>query len=195
MDDELLARYARLIVEVGANVQSGQQVLLIGPPVAARLFRAIAVESYAHGARFVDPWYFHPHVKRVRAELADESTLEFVPPWFPTRLLELSAAHGSRISISPNTPPGLMDGVDPARAGRDQLPALKEHYDVINAKTTNWCVVPWATDDWARVVRPDIPPAQALAKLWDDLIFVLRLDEDDPAAAWRERVGRLHQAG
>jgi len=195
MDDELLARYARLVVEVGANIQPGQEVLMIGPPVAAPLFRAVAAECFRHGARFFDPWYFDPHVKRVRAEHAADDTLEFVPPWYPKRLLELGAAHGSRISVAPNTPPGLMDGIDPGRAGRDQLPSLKEHYDVINAKTTNWCVVPWATEAWAKVVHPDLDPAEALAKLWEQLVYVLRLDEDDAAAAWRERVGQLHAAG
>lgn len=195
MDDELLARYARLVVEVGANVQPGQEVLLIGPPVAAPLFRAVAAAAFRRGARFVDPWYFDSGVKRVRAELAPEDTLEFVPSWYPRRLLSLSAAHGSRISISPNTPPGLMEGVDPARAGRDQLPALKEHYDVINAKTTNWCVVPWATEAWAAVVHPDLDPPEALAKLWEELVYVLRLDEEDAGAAWRSRVAQLHDAG
>jgi aminopeptidase len=195
MDGESLARYARLVAEVGANVQPGQEVLLIAPPVAAPLVRAIAAECFRRGARFVDPWYVDPHVKRVRAEHAAEDTLEFVPPWYGTRLLELGAAHGSRISISPNTPPGLMDGVDPARAGRDQLPSLKEHYEVINAKTTNWCVVPWATEAWATVAHPELEPEAALAKLWEELVYVLRLDEDDAGAAWRARVGQLHEAG
>ena len=194
MDQALLSRYAKLIVEVGANIQHGQQVLVIAAPGSAPLVRAIAEECYAHGALFVDPWYFDPYVKRVRAQRAPEDSLEFVPDWYPERLLALSEAHGSRISIAPNTPPGLMDGVDPARAGRDQLPALKEHYDVINAKTTNWCVVPWATTDWARLVHPELDDEAALAKLWEELIYVLRLDGDDPAGAWRERVRALHDA-
>ena len=195
MDDALLRRYANLIVEVGANIQPGQQVLIIAAPSAAPLVRAIAAEAYAHRALFVDPWYWDADAKRIRAERAAEETLEFVPPWYPERLLALSEAHGSRISISPNAPPGLMDGVDPARAGRDQLPALKEHYDVINAKTTNWCVIPWATVEWARVVHPELDDDAAVAKLWEELVYVLRLDEADPAAAWRERVGALHEAG
>ena len=60
VDDALLARYAKLIVEVGANVQPGQDVLMIAAPSAAPLVRAVAAEAYAHGARFVDPWYFDP---------------------------------------------------------------------------------------------------------------------------------------
>jgi aminopeptidase len=195
VDPELLERYAKLIVEVGANIQRDQQVLVIAAPTSAPLVRAIAAECYERGARFVDPWYFDPHVKRVRAIEADPDTLEFVPRWYPKRLLEVGEAHGSRISISPNMPPGLMDGVDPALAGRDQLPSLREHFDVINAKTTNWCVAPWASEAWARVVHPDLAPGDALAKLNEELVHLLRLDEDDAGAAWGERGRQLKEVG
>jgi aminopeptidase len=195
VEGELLERYARLVVEVGANVQAGQQVLMIAPPGAAPLVRAVAAAAYERGAAFFDPWYFDPQVKRIRAEHADPDTLEFVPRWYPERLLELSAAHGSRISVAPTLPPGLMDGIDPATAGRDQLPSLKEHYDVINAKTTNWCVIPWANEAWAKAAHPELEPADAVAKLAEELVYVLRLDEADPAAAWRERARQLREAG
>jgi aminopeptidase len=194
VDDALLARYAKLIVEVGANIQPGQDVLMIAAASAAPLVRAVAAEAYAHGARFVDPWWFDPDLKRIRAELAPEDSLEFVPPWYGERLTRLGESHGARISIAPNTPPGLMDGIDPNRAGRDQLPAVKEHYGIINDKTTNWCVVPWATIEWARVVHPELDDEAALARLWDELVYTLRLDEEDAAAAWRDRAAQLHDA-
>jgi aminopeptidase len=189
----LLERYAKLIVEVGANIQRDQQVIVIAAPASAPLVRAIAAGCYERGARFVDPWYFDPYVKRIRALEADPGTLEFVPRWYPKRLLEVGEAHGSRISISPNTPPGLMNGVDPAVAGRDQLPSLREHFDVINAKTTNWCVVPWATEEWASVVYPELAPKDALANLNEKLVYLLRLDEEDAGAAWRERGRQLKE--
>jgi aminopeptidase len=195
MDAAFLSRYASLVAGVGANVQHGQQVLMIAAPEAAPLVRAIAGAAFERGAKFVDTWYFDAHVKRIRAELAPEDSLEFVPSWYPKRLLELGAAHGCRISVTPNTAPGLMDGVDPARAGRDQLPALKAHYEVINGKTTNWCVVPWATQEWADVVHPELEPADRLDKLWEELAYTLRLDEDDPAQAWHDRGRQLGDAG
>ena len=34
-----------------------------------------------------------------------------------------------------------------------------------------------------------------MARLWEQLIFVLRLDEPDPAAAWHARLAQLHEAG
>ena len=42
----------------------------------------------------------------------------------------------------------------PGRAGKDALPAIRENFEVINARTTNWTVVPWPTPDWARAVHP-----------------------------------------
>jgi aminopeptidase len=195
VEGELLERYAKLVAGVGANIQPEQQVIVIAAPSSAPLVRAIASECFKRGARFVDPWYFDPHVKRIRALEADPDTLEFVPRWYAKRLLEIGEVHGSRISISPNSPPGLMDGVDPAIAGRDQLPSLPEHFGVINAKTTNWCVVPWATEAWATVVHPELEPADALTKLNDELVYLLRLDEPDAAAAWHERGAQLQEVG
>jgi aminopeptidase len=195
VDDETLRRYAKLIVEVGANVQPGQTVWIVAEPRAAPLVRLVAAAAYDRGARFVDPWYFDPFVKRVRLERAAEDTLDFVPSWYGRRLLELGEGHGVRISITPQIPPGLLDGIDPARAGRDALPAHKENFDVINARTTNWTVVPWAVPEWACLVHPELEADAAMAKLWEELIYVLRLDEPDAAEAWRARLAQLHDAG
>ena len=195
MDDALLSRYAKLIVEVGTNVQPGQDVLIIAAPESATLVRAVAAQAYTRGARFVDPWYFDPQVKRIRALTAAPETLEFVPPWIGSRLTRLGEGHGVRISISPNAPPGLMNGVDPAKAGLDQLPSVPQHLEVINAKTTNWCVVPWATPAWASFVHPELDEDAALAALFDELVYVLRLDEADTEAAWNKRFAELHAAG
>ena len=195
MDDALLRRYADLIVEVGANVQPGQVVWIVAEPRAAPLVRLVAAAAYARGALFVDPWYFDPWVKRIRLEHAAEDTLAFVPSWGPKALLGIGEHHGVRISITPQVPPGLLGAIDPARAGLDALPSFDEGFDVINARTTNWTVVPWPSPEWARLVHPGLADDAAVARLWDDLAYVLRLDEPDVQAAWHERLGELHEAG
>jgi aminopeptidase len=195
VDDALLRRYADLIVEVGANVQPGQIVWIVAEPRAAPLVRLVAAAAYARGALFVDPWYFDPWVKRARLERAADDTLDFVPDSTPAALLGIGEHHGVRISITPQVPPGLLAGIDPARAGRDGLPAVKENFDVINARTTNWTVVPWPSPEWARLVHPGLGDDAAVAKLWEQLEFVLRLDEPDAAAAWHTRLAQLHDAG
>jgi aminopeptidase len=193
--EQLLERYARLIVDVGANVRQGQLVWIVAEPRAAPLVHEVAARAYERGAKFVDAAYFDPFVKRIRLERAAEETLDYVPPWTAGALRGIGAEHGVRISITPQVPPGLLDGVDPARAGRDALPALKENFDVINARTTNWTVVPWPSPEWARLVHPGLDDDAAVAKLWEQLVYVLRLDDPDPAAAWHDRLTQLHEAG
>jgi aminopeptidase len=193
--EQLLERYARLIVDVGANVRQGQLVWIVAEPRAAPLVHEVAARAYERGAKFVDAAYFDPFVKRIRLERAAEETLDYVPPWTAGALRGIGAEHGVRISITPQVPPGLLDGVDPARAGRDALPALKENFDVINARTTNWTVVPWPSPEWARLVHPGLDDDAAVAKLWEQLVYVLRLDDPHPAAAWHDRLTQLHEAG
>ena len=195
MNGELLERYARLIVDVGANVQPGQLVWISAEVRAAPLVHRVAARAYERGAKFVDAAYFDPFVKRIRLERAPEETLDYVPPWASGALRGIGAEHGVRISITPQVPPGLLAGIDPVRAGRDALPSLKENFDIINARTTNWTVVPWPSPEWACLVHPGLDEDAAVAKLWEQLTHVLRLDEPDPAAAWHERLTQLHEAG
>ena len=191
VNQELLDRFADLIVGFAANVQPGQVVSISTGPGKEELTRAVAREAYERGAKYVDLWYFDAAVKRARIELADESTLDYVPPWIGERLLALSRHRAARISFSPPVDPGVLNGVDPLRAGRDLLPAIKEVGPVVGERTTNWTGVPCPTAAWARVVHADLPEEEALARLWDEIVHVCRLDESDPPGAWRARMGEL----
>jgi aminopeptidase len=142
VDPNVVRTLAKLAVTTGANVRPGQIVALGAEPAAAELVHAVAESAYRHGARFVDVSYFDPQVKRTRIEHADDETLDYVPPWYGDRLLALGEHRAARIVIAPLTPPGLLDGLDPVRAGRDGMPFLKETFSVINDRSTNWTIVP-----------------------------------------------------
>jgi aminopeptidase len=186
-DSPPLERFADLIVGFGANVQPGQVVAVGSEPGKEALTRAIADAAYRHGAKFVDVSYFDLHVKRSRILHAAQDTLDFVPSWFGERILALGAQRCARIGLSGSVEPGLLDGLDPARAGRDQLPFVRETGIVVNDATTNWTISPCPTPGWAKQVHPDLEPDAALARLWDEVIHVCRLDTDDPQAAWDAR--------
>jgi aminopeptidase len=109
-------------------------------------------------------------------------------------MLALGDEHAARIIFVPRVSPGILTGVDPKRAGRDQLPDLRERLVVINKRLVNWSILPYPTPFWAELVHPDLDPDAAIAKLTDELMHVCRLDEDDPIGAWRERDETLHAA-
>ena len=191
--DERFDALAQLAVH-GANVQPGQIVAVgatVGQEEAAR---AVARAAYRRGALFVDLTYFDPWVKRARIELADPETLSFVPPWYGERLLALGERNSARVGLNGVVAPDALTGLDPALVGRDRLPWLKETSQIIAENSTNWCGIPSPTPDWAELIHPDLPPAEAYERLWGELIRVLRLDEPDPAAAWDERVEELKRS-
>lgn len=193
MDGKLLDRYAELIVSVGANVQRDQVLAVEALPEARPLVKAIAARAYDKGARYVDVQYFDPEVKRIRAEHARAETLDWVPPWLGKRLLALGELDSARIVLVPLVPPGLLDGVDAARAGRDRLPTVKESFAVIDDRSVAWTLSPYPTEHWATVVYPDLPAGAALEALWQDVTHVCRLDEPDPAQAWHDRIEQIWQ--
>lgn len=191
MDAPTLERFADLIVGFGANVQPDQIVSVACEPGKEALVRAIAASAYRRGARFVDISWFDPWVKRARIEFAREETLDFVPPWYGERVLALGDQRAARIALSGPVALGLLADLDPVRAGRDRLPAIKESGQVVNDRTTNWTIAPCPTPEWASLAFPDLAPQAGLERLERELLHVCRLDEDDPIAAWRSRADRL----
>jgi aminopeptidase len=191
VNEKLLDRYAELIVGFGANVQPDQVVAVEGTLDAAPLMRRLARCAYERGARYVDVVYFDADVKRTRIESAPDDSLEWVPPWLGRRLLDLGDLDAARIVLSPFVPPGLLDGLDAERAGRDRLPTVRELFEVIDDRSIAWTVSPFPSEAWARVVFPDLDPAEAVEAHWRDLEHVCRLDEPDPVEAWRTRIDEI----
>jgi aminopeptidase len=192
--DTDLSRLADLAVAVGANVQPGQIVGVTAELAHKDFARALAASAYDRGAKFVDVWYVDPLVKRARIEFAPEDTLDYVPPWYGQRILELGEQRGANITVRGTTVPGALDGLDPKRAGRDQLPRIKETTVIVNERTVNWTILAYPTLPWARLCYPELDDDAALARLWEEVKHVSRLDEPDPYEAWQDRIASLERA-
>jgi aminopeptidase len=188
---ESVEALAELIVRFGANVQPGQVVGVSSEPGKEVLARAVAGAAYRAGAKFVDVSVFDFHVKRLRALHADPQTLGFVPPWYGERVRQLGELRGATIALTGPVAPRLMQDVDPERLGKDMLPRVKESIEVVNERTVNWTVAPCPTPGWAELVFPDLSPEDGLARLWEEVAHVCRLDEPDPVAAWSQRLDKL----
>jgi aminopeptidase len=175
----------------GANVQEGQYVAVTSWVGKEALTRRIARAAYLRGAKYVDVLYFDQWIKRERVAGAAEDSLDFIPPWLRERLTYLSDQHAARITLSGPHAPRALEGLDPARAGRDLLPYLPESGEVINKRTTNWSIVPAPTAAWAQAVYPELDAEDALDRLWEAVAHICRLDTEDPKATWTARVEEL----
>jgi aminopeptidase len=182
-----LDRLADLAVGFGANLQPGQILgvtAYLGMEDAAR---AVARAAYGRGAKYVDVFWWDQLVKRERLLHAAEDTLDYTPPWIEQRLQWLSDERAARVTLT-GTSSSVFDGIDPARTGRDLLPYVGAVPRIVNERTTNWTALPCPNRGWAQRVHPELEPDEALDTLWEEILYVLRLDADDPVAAWRERM-------
>jgi aminopeptidase len=183
-----LERYARLAVEVGINLQPGQDLLISGQIAHAPLARAVARAAYAAGARYVDVRYQDPHLLRAQVELGPDEGLGWSSPWALAWLEEAFRRQAGLLTIAGDAEPDLMAGLDGARLARAQPAELRRlTVRAVNERLVPWSIVACATEGWARAVfgEPDVE------RLWQALERVVRLDEPDTVAAWRRHIERL----
>jgi len=188
--DERLEAYARLIVEVGLNLQPGQDVQISALVEHAPLAQALARTGYQAGARYVDVFYQDNHVRKALVELGPEESLDWTPPYWMTRLEDLVERRGARIAITGDADPSLLARLDQRRVGAARM---TEYNDLMLRVATErriaWVVVAYPNAGWAEAVfgEPDVE------RLWEAVAKAVRLDEPDPVDAWRRHVDRLSE--
>ncbi len=194
MEQGTLERLAELAVKFGANVQPNQQVVIASEVGKEALTRAVAEQAYRAGALHVSVEYGDPWIKRARIEHGIDESLGYGPDWVRARVRELGDQHGATIALAGPAQPGVLEGLDSDRLARDRPPAAEEGIRNLTERLTNWSVVPSPTAGWAAQVYPDLEPEAALEKLWEQVVYMCRLDSADPVAAWEERFVELTKA-
>src|SRR5579871_5185596 len=145
----LLAAYARLAVRVGVNLQPGQVLLVNGLVEHAPMARAIAVEAYAAGARYVDAGYGDQEVRRAHIADAPDEMLDWSPPWVMRRVAELGEG-AALIAIVGNPTPDVFAGLDATRvAGARMSEAMALGHSLTVGGGCNWTVVAQPNEGWA----------------------------------------------
>ncbi len=66
--------------------------------------------------------------------------------------------------------------------------SVRPFRELISKNQTNWSVVAAAGAGWAARVFPQLPPDQQIARLWESIGRLCRLDRPDPVAAWEEHL-------
>jgi aminopeptidase len=181
---------ARLAVRVGANIEPGQDVFVLAFDVTqAPLARAVVEEAYVAGARLVHLAYWDQHAKRSRLRHAPEDSLDEAPGWLYRHSEQCVERRGAYIVLWGDPDPTLLADVDPARAGRDHTPLIPELFAAFASGEFPWTIVPGPTEGWAQRLFGEAD----VARLWEVIVPIVRLDADDPERAWREHVARLRE--
>ncbi|HEM6173867.1 TPA: aminopeptidase [Streptococcus suis] len=191
---ENLAKYAKLLVSTGINVQPGHTVQLTIGVEQAELARLIVKEAYAHGAKEVLVNWLDDVIARERLVNVDVELLEQVHPQRITEMNYLLERKASRLVVL-SEDPGAYDGVDPEKLSRNARAlsqALNPMRQASQANKISWTLGAASGLEWAKKVFPKAASdEEAVDLLWDQIFKTCRIYEEDPIKAWEEHEARL----
>jgi aminopeptidase len=188
--DERLDAYARLVIEVGVNLQRGQDLHINCEPEHLELARALTAAAYEAGARWVDVGISDPYIRRELIARGPLESLDWTPPWMLARLEDLAQRQGATIVITGDADQNLFADLDQERVARARMVDLRRRsLQLTTRRALAWAIVGCPNPGWADDVfgQPDVE------RLWQAVAQTVRLDEPDPVAAWREHIARMKE--
>lgn len=193
MDNRLLAKYARLIVKTGLNLQPKQILVITSPIECAPFTRLVSQIAYQEGAKDVIIQWRDEQSSKIRFLCAPEEVFEEFPEWqkeFYHSYVHQGAAFLSIFASDPE----LMKDVSPERMTKAQKAsstALKDYTDRLMSNKNVWCVVSIPTIAWAKKVFAHLSEERAVEKLWEVILKTVRVDTENPVVSWDEHKANL----
>ena len=195
IDPAQLARLADVAVNVGLNLQPGQDLILTAPAEALPLVRAIAQSAYRAGAGVVTPILSDDEIARARFRHASDASFDRAPDWLYKGMAQAFDAGAGRMAIAGADPMALAEE-DPekvARANKANSLAYKPALEKISTFEINWTIAAYPTVGWARQVFPDLPEEEAVRTLAEAIFAASRVTGDDPVGAWAAHNAALRE--
>lgn len=191
--NNMLSKYAALILKVGLNIQPGDNILLRLDQYGLPLAREIARQAYALGVHNIHPVFSDDALTLARFQLAPEEAFHEVPAFFAdfTESAYLHNYHALSLA-APN--PELLKEVNPVRISAFQKAASIAEEKVMKYVLENrikWTIAALPSPAWAASVFPELSEEKAVSKLWENIFKVCRLDQEDPVAAWQAHDAQL----
>ncbi|GAA0177584.1 aminopeptidase [Clostridium sediminicola] len=191
-----LEKYARLLVKTGINIQKGQTLVISAPIECASFARNVAEIAYREGARDVVMNWKDELSSKIRFMNGPEEIFDEFPDWQRDFYLHHARIGAAFLSISASDPE-LMKEVDPERMSKVRKvtsAAIKEYRERLMANRNVWCVASIPTSAWAKKVFPESTEEEAIEKLWDAIFKTVRVNHEDPVAAWEVHKNMLKRS-
>lgn len=196
MNKNYLEKYALLLVKTGINIQKDQTLVINSPIECASFARSVAEIAYKEGAREVVMNWRDELSSKIRFINGPEEIFEEFPDWQRDFYLHHARIGAAFLSISASDPE-LMKDVNPDRmskARKASSAAIKEYRERLMANKNVWCVASIPTVSWAKKVFPENTEEEAIEKLWDAIFKTVRVDKEDPVAAWEAHKNNLKRS-
>lgn len=186
VDQQTKEKYATLALRTGVNLQKGQALMIRSTIESADFTRIVVRMAYELGAKDVHVNWTDDELTLLKYKNAPDEVLANFPDWQVQLHEDFVKDGGAVLSIlTPN--PDLLKDIDPSRiamankASAEKMTTFQEY--VMNDKVT-WSIISIPSGDWAQKVFPDQSREEAIASLWEAIIKTVRVDQEDPIAAW-----------
>ena len=191
MKKSVLREYARLIVQVGVNVQKGQEVMVHAGLDQPEFVHMVVEEAYkAKAKKVIVEWSYQPLAKTyVRHQSV--KTLGTVPQWQVARYEHMVDTKPCRIHLVSDDPDGLkgMNTAKRAKASKMSYPIIKPYLDKLDG-AQQWCIAAVPGKAWAKKVFPGVRVGEAMEKLWAEILNASRVN-GDAIGAWKAHNANL----
>lgn len=183
---------------MGLNLQRGQRLLIAEPYELQGVARSaeVIVEAVLRAAATdVEViWGDGPRLREF-AEQADWRGFARLTAANARRMSD-GIRRGDALLFLQSSRPRLLDGI-PAERVAELRRIGWEHFGPVAQElvqgATNWTVAPAPIPAWAQAAYPELPSAQRLAALWQEVFTAVRVDEPAPLAAWQLHLRLLQQ--
>ena len=192
-------KYAELIIKEALAVQKRENpIIWINANTENLPFaRELTKMAYECGAAEVKVNINDEVLSRLNMEGMSEERLAHFGEYKLDERMDYIKDGVAFISIT-GSDPDLFKGIDPKRlqirnraSSKVMKPAMKYTMNDINS----WTVVGYPTKAWAKNVFPDLDEDEAFERLKTEIFKTVRLDHEDPVAAWEEHLEKLAKRG
>lgn len=192
--EEQLKQYAALLVKVGMNVQPEQRVY-IRATVDAKDFVHLVVEAaYEAGASDVKVNYTDDKLAQLNFKYRNQESFESVPQYLVDERMDYANDYAAQLALISSSPENLKDA-DPKKVSANMKAygrAFKDYMKMMQSDQFSWTVAAYPSTAWAKLVFPDLDETEAFKKLLDAILDSVRMNSENPEAAWTQHNDNLH---
>ena len=192
MNQKIYENYAKLAVKIGINLQEGQDVVITASTRLVDIVTEIVKVCYENKAKSVRIEWTNEQIDKLHWLNQATEVMSEVPTWVEEKAKYNAETLPCKIYVD-DEDPNAYDGVDVmkmAEVRKARFKVLKKYRDMSDNKD-QWLIVAVPSPSWAKTVFPELETEEAVAKLWEAIIKTMRLDTEDPVAAWEEHIANL----
>ena len=193
--EQLFEKYASLAINIGVNVQPGQDLVVRSALSSAPFTRKVVKKAYEAGAKNVIVQWTDDTCTRLHYDLAPDEAFNEVPDYLIPMYDEFVTKNYALLSIV-SVDPDLLNGVPVERiaaANKASGEAMVDFRRAMQADKISWSIVAVPSPAWSAKVFPDlVTEEEQMDALWNAIFKATRADLEDPVAAWTDHVANLN---